>query len=366
MVQDNNSLKPTQPEAFNTLPPTEPVAPVVESNTTSQTPQFQNTPPANPLPQIARQHLDSGLIILQWLTYAFWGWTVLALSVLTGTVLANFIADADTGSFTPYGIAAVLVLLPISFVCDYFYSKREPAKKVGAEVLVMVVHAVIFALFGIGTLIWAVISLVQLATSSDDTSAVQTSLFTALIVAVFYGATFLRTLNPGFAPWIRRFYGIFMVVAVGIIAILGITGPVAYERSTRDDRLVSNELSSLTSSISDYARQNDKLPADLYELNLEDETKQVVDKKLISYKPLGKNTPTNRQNDYSASSPSSLSRLPEVHLYELCATYAKPSKGYNGTKDYDVYGEEDGYQTYISAYSHPAGRVCYKLKTSDY
>ena len=62
-----------------------------------------------------------GIIILQWLTYAFWGWFVLATSLLAVTVLSHFIAHTNDSNFTPYAIAAVLVLLPLSFVCNFFY-----------------------------------------------------------------------------------------------------------------------------------------------------------------------------------------------------------------------------------------------------
>jgi hypothetical protein len=348
-----------------------------ENNSSNQVQDFSSQPPSPPLPPAptptaapvaapahVKEPVNAGLIILQWLTYAFWGWTVLALSVLTGTVIANFVAGADTGSFTPYGIAAVLVLLPISYACDYVFSKKEPQKKVGAEILVMVIHAVIFALFGIGSLIVAVVAVVQLLTSSGDSSGVQATLYTALIVTGFYGITFLRTLNPGIAPWIRRFYGITMVISVGIIAILGIVGPVAQERTTRDDRLISAELSGVSTAINDYVGSNGKLPSDLGALSLSGDTKQVIDRKLVTYKPETTNYST-QSTQITKPSTSIALRANPAYRYQLCVTYKKASPGYGKYSRGNNFSD-DGYSTYLSSYDHPGGEYCYKLKTSDY
>ncbi|MGH7250207.1 MAG: hypothetical protein ACREGC_04480, partial [Minisyncoccia bacterium] len=143
-------LAPTPAQQPATPPPT-PVAQEYKPPGTTNTSPVHNLNTPN-------------VIVMQWLTYAFWGWTALSLSILTGIVLANFINKADMGSFTPYAIAAVLVLLPISFVCDYFYSKHEPGKNTGSAMVVMVIHAVLFALFGVGALIGIVFSLVQFMT----------------------------------------------------------------------------------------------------------------------------------------------------------------------------------------------------------
>ena len=315
--------------------------------------------PAQP-PVVATVATNPGLIILQWLTYAFWGWTVLALSILTASVIASFIAGADTSAFTPYGIAAVLVLLPISYVCDSFYSKREPQKKVGVEVLVMVVHAVIFALFGIGSLIAAVFAVVQLATSSSDSASIIATLVTALIIAAYYGLTFIRTLNPAIIPWMRRFFKIIMLISVGIIALLGLIGPVAKERTTRDDKLISSELSLVSSSIDNYASTNDKLPTDLNTLKLGKDAKLLISKELVTYKPETASTST---LDLSTGVDSLYAK--SVYRYQLCVNYKKESVDYGRYSVYNSY-EQDGYATSPSTYDHPAGAVCYKLKTSSY
>src|SRR5680860_463031 len=94
-----------------------------------------------------------GIIVLQWLTYAFWGLTVFATSLLSASVIAYFITPTNNNDFSAYATAAVLVLLPISVICDIFYSKQEPEHKTGASSIIMIIHAVFFALFSIGALI---------------------------------------------------------------------------------------------------------------------------------------------------------------------------------------------------------------------
>lgn len=86
-----------------------------------------NTQPSNPpsnsenvlstAQQLSSQSVDANqfngndkitALILEWLTYAFWWWTVLGLSILVGITVSYFVANADTYSFTPYGVAAMV------------------------------------------------------------------------------------------------------------------------------------------------------------------------------------------------------------------------------------------------------------------
>jgi hypothetical protein len=324
--------------------------------------------PAPAAPQPTRHTpVNAGLVVLQWLTYAFWGWTVLALSVLTSMVVANFINDTSVGSGTAYGIAAVLVLLPISYICDHFYSKREPARKTGPETLVMVIHAVLFALFGIGALIVGVFSIVSLLTSNTDTKDTITVLICSLIITAYYGATFLRALNPIKFGWIKNRYKLVMLVSVSIIIVLGIAGPVARERQLRDDRLIENSLNTVSDAITNYASSNKKLPDNLEAIGItNDNAKQLIDRKLVEYKPEGSVTSYKLGEDSPITRPgSSPQQSRQVFRYQLCVTFKEESNDYSR---YDNLNgpDDDGYSSYLSVYYHPAGRQCYKLKTSDY
>jgi type II secretory pathway pseudopilin PulG len=336
--------------------------------------------PIQPAPQVAqvpvadipKESHNAGNIVLQWLTYAFWGWTVLATSILVATVLANLISKSETGGFMPYGIAAVLVLLPISVVCDVFYSKQEPLKKTGAASIVMVIHAVLFALFGIGSLITAVISLVMMFTNSSDSSGTQTALFSALIIFILYVMTFLRTINPPQIPLIRRLYPIFMVGVVGIIAIMGVVGPLANAHKTKDDKLIENNVSSIQSEIEHYVGTKDALPTSLDSLSLVDDEAKAAE--LIEYKPntkAPKTTPLASSTYYQTTSDLSTNQktVNKTFYYQLCVTYKEKSSGYHAYDSYSSDTEDsDGYANYVSSYSHPAGRVCYKLssQTNNY
>ncbi len=374
---DNNPQPEPNNQVPNVAPPqqfasTEPsAAPITPSSPPQQPAQpYALTSNVSPDQPAAQPPTSSGLIVLQWLTYAFWGWTVLAMSILTTTVLANLISNADTGGFMPYGIAAVLVLLPIAIVCDVFYSKQEPAKKAGAASLVMIIHAVIFALFGIGALIGIVISLVTMFTSSGDSSNQQVALLSTMIVTVLYAATFMRTINPQKTPWVRRFFPIFMAVVVGIISIMAIVGPVANARLTRTDRLITENLSDVQRGVSNYYTENNKLPEDLDSIGLKGDAKQLVDDNLVIYKPDTKpaTTETDRYSStyYSSSSTSTANaKTTKTSYYQLCATYKKSNER-NGNSYESSSRNSNEYQSYVSAYTHPEGEVCYKLKTSPY
>ena len=359
-------LEPNPPAPENPLPspaPPEAVAPAAPAPAPAAmfAPQPNyNQPPQPAVAAAEHQHTNAGIIVLEWLTYAFWGWTVLGMSILTATVISSFLNDSDTSDFAPYAIAAVLVLLPISIATDLIYAKREPVKKTGAAAIVMVIHAVIFALFGIGSLIAAVISVITMFTSTSSSHASEVALFSAIIIFILYGVTFLRTLLPAKFPWLRRGFILFMVGVVGLIAILGIVGPVAKARSVRTDKLIEQNLPSLSTAINSYATKNNRLPSDLNALDVSGtDAKLLVDRNLVTYK---QDSAPLSANDYSnlTDTNQTFSNTSTTYYYELCVTYKKATN-----KTYPDYGagSSDGYDTYITTYSHKAGYTCYKAKT---
>lgn len=304
-----------------------------------------------------------GIVILQWLTYAFWGWTALALTWLTGSVMYTLVADSDTGSFIVYALASVLVLLPVSFICDKIYSQNEPSRKTGAATIVMVIHAVIFALFSIGMLVSSVFAIVSLLTSESDSGGTQAALYTTLIMGIVYAALFIRTLNPPQFPFVRKIFWIFIVSLIGMMVLVSILGPISKERSLRNDKLIENNLSYVVNGISDYSSDNNKLPEDLSSIYIDGDAKKLIDLNLVKYNPEEKTTkasPNSLQNTNDLTT-NNYSR--EVFYYSLCVNYDKDKKS-----SYRSYSrkDSDGYTDYIDVYEHPAGQVCYKLKTPDY
>jgi type II secretory pathway pseudopilin PulG len=330
-MHDQQSEKDLQ-NGSNPAPTDSSIAPqLVQSNTASQNSMHP------------KEAQNSGIIILQWLTYAFWGWTVLAMSVLVSTVMSHFIADTEVGDFIAYPIASVVVLLPLSIICDVFYRKKEPLKKTGPSSLVMVIHAVLFALFGIGSLIVAVFCFVALFLSNSDTTGTRVALFSALIISVLYGATFLRTLNPARLPWARRYYIFFVGVITVVFCILGIVGPAVSARATRDDKLLENNLRDIENAVDDYASENNRLPQSLDDLELENEAKDIRDRNLVTYKANTKAASTTTRQ--------------QVFYYQLCAKFVEKSKYYSRSNSSNTY------VSYGYYYNHDKGEQCFKLST---
>lgn len=306
----------------------------------------------------AHKQASAGHIVLQWLTYVFWGWTILGLVWLMVIVLGNAVTGNDTSGMVPYAIAASLVLLPISVVCDVFYSRHELRKKTGASMVVMIIHAVIFALFGIGALISGILLAIELfiGTSSGSGSWTTVWLYSFLASAVVYALTFLRTLNPFHSFKIGRWYTIFMVLVVGAFIALGVVGPLAQARITKDDRRIETNLSVISSAVERYTQDKKALPTNLSQIDLSGspDAGALISDNLVTYRPEGsvKSTNTFRQDRATAHDTD--------YRYQLCVTYKKASadryaSSYNSGEEYD---------SYPSVGNHPAGEVCYKLKTT--
>lgn len=189
-------------------------------------PSYSPVPPVPPTqPPAAHELTNPVTIILQWLTYAFWGWTVLNLSMLTYVVIGQLLNQHTASNFNYYVCAALIILLPCAVVCDYFYSKREPQKKVNAAMVVMVIHAVLFAIIGIGSVLFAAFSFVRIFTSSTSKGIWVAALISSLVIGIYYALTFIRTLNFAKIPSIAKTYKIVMAVLVIIFLILGFTKP---------------------------------------------------------------------------------------------------------------------------------------------
>jgi hypothetical protein len=293
------------------------------------------------------------LIVLQWLAYAFWGWTILAVIWLGYIVLANMLTNTDLTSAIPYAIASTLVLLPLSFVVDAFYGRKETTKKTGPAIIVMVIHAVLFALFGIGTLISAVFVVIQLAINSSGDNGIQLSILLTLFLST--------VLYPLPKVPIARIYKYVMAAIIGVLVVLAFVGPVAKSVQTKDDRDIANGISYVATGVNDYVEQHSELPKSLSDLRLNDDAKLIVDKGFVTYKPEGvveKVNESGRADDSLAAV-----GVDKIHRYQLCVTYKEENKG-NGSYGYSR--SQDGYEEYLSVYDHPAGEVCYKLQSTVY
>jgi hypothetical protein len=317
---------------------------------------------------------SAGTVVLQWLTYAFWGWLIVGVAYLVSITATFTLAGEQLGTdiLTPiaYGIAAVLVLLPVALLCDIFYSQQEVERKKGASSVVMIIHAVLFALFGIGTLITIAFSLVNMILSGYHSSA-QAVLITACVMFVLYFLVLVRTVKPFMAKKLRLIFWIVMAVVVIGACTWGIVGPAAAAARTKEDRDVSQALTSVNGAIASYTSSKQKLPKDIeaaikaqgvYEGSDEATIRDLVKKNLISYTPnIPGPTTTELDDIFAPNSPTS-----KTYYYELCGTYKFDGRG-------DSYGgrsypstESDGFTSYLDVSSHTGGKNCYKLKASSY
>jgi hypothetical protein len=295
---------------------------------------------------------NTGLLILQWLTYAFWGWTIFFTSMLASNVLSHYMTQGNDDISSLYVVSGVLLLLPISVLCNWLYTKQEPVKKVGAASLILIIHAVLFALFSIGALTVVIFSLLQLLINSGDTSSIQITLYSGIIVASLYSILFLRTINPEYPRFGQKYFLATMVTFIGTALIFGFVGPVNSALVTRDDRLIDNNLYQIQSEIDSYVMQNKQLPDSLEKLKLSGDTKIIVDRELLTYMP----------NEKSPIVKEDIT----TYYYQLCATYVKANIVVDSYSSPSIYNEstkdEDGYSPYQD-FDHPAGEYCYKLSS---
>lgn len=342
-----------------------PIPDEVKSVVESQ-PSAQPTPPStvSEVPQAHKSQADAVTLVLQWLTYAFWGWFALAMLWLSAVVYAFLVVGSDSNDWTgavSYPIASVLVLLVVAAVVDFFYRRREPAKKEGFATAVMVIHTVIFALCGIGALVAAVFAGINLVLSETPSASngIRVALFTALTMVPVY--TLLIARATLVAKWRRipMLTTIILSVGAAVFIGIGVFGPVMKSVVTRQDRQVSSALNSILYAVNSYDQENDKLPESLNGLDFNtydntdtDTIKNLLAKGVITYKPNTKQgTKPSAQDTYSTRT---------VHYYQLCATFTSAQ-----TSPYTAYSSTS-YSESISTQYHKKGEQCYNVKTNSY
>lgn len=352
-VVNNEVVQPVQVE-------TPPIVPV-PAPTLPPTPVLEPVPgtPNNIVAEPPKKVNNPGVIVLQWLVYAFWGWTVLAMCIMTWAIISYYMDGLNISDGALYGVAALLVLLPLSLGCDIFYHKVEPESKTGVASVIMIIHSVIFALFGIGALISAVLSGVNLLIGTSTVGVVNT-LLTSLIVFGVYLLVFLRTILPKKIAIVRTVFLATTTISIVIICIASFAGPIASKKLLQYDAKLDTGLNEVADGIESYVDDNYKLPSRLSDIDVTDATaNDVVDQGLISYTQKG----------------DSLIDGNETFYYQLCVTYKASTNGYAArettigriqAKATTARLMDDEYSTYLSTYSHPAGEKCYKMKVIEY
>ncbi len=301
------------------------------------------------------QTSTAGTLVLQWLTYAFWGWFIAALTWLIGVLFTNALLGEPVSTVIPYAIAATIVLFPLAFVCDFFYRKHEPLRKTGAAMVIMLIHAVIFALIAIGALILAVFTGLNSIINATDDSADVTSVivYTAGSAAVLYGLAFLRTLNPFKQRLGAIIYGWGMLGLTIILLIAAALGPVVQSIATRGDRAIEDSLGTIHYGVQNYVYKNNKLPANLGDISVaSDQAEKLIAENKVSY--IAEDTVE------TLSYPTT-----KTYRYQLCVNYDQKADGGKYQDTYNDWDESGEYATYPQTTPHDAGRVCYKLSIRE-
>ena len=170
VVEANDEQQPNAQPDVPAAPASRPVAATTTTDTAADTSQ---KPKGN----------AAGILVLQWVTYAFWGWFALAILWLSALTFGYFITGNDSqswGAALAYPLASVVVMLIIAQVADLFYVKHEPERKTGGSSVIMLIHAVLFVLLTVASLIVAVFSLINMSINSDPVSGINGPVITLL------------------------------------------------------------------------------------------------------------------------------------------------------------------------------------------
>jgi len=353
-----------------------PEVPVIPSEPVVSPPEVIPVPVAPIAPVAAPAvptHSTGGTMVLQWLSYAFWGWFGVAMSWLSGVTIAYSISgnSSDLTGALAYPLASVIVMFLLAVAADLFYARREPAQKSGGANAIMLVHVVLFVLIAVGAAVTALFSLISMALNTDPTSGTDGQViaaWTSLVVIVIFGLTAVRAMFGGRKKKIRIIHwAVMTALALGMIGA-SLFGPVVGAQLTKDDRIIEEGLPTLSTTINQYVTDKDKLPATLADANEASSSStaastSLVTRNIVKYTPNVKAATT---DDYYNSGTTSKSlSFQKTYYYELCVTY-KAAKKASGLY-YDTSSVSSGkYTSYLSISSHPKGEVCYKLSTDNY
>lgn len=361
---------------------------VTTSQPGASVPKSNDVKTTTPHPAPTKEH-NGGLLVLQWLTYAFWFFFGVSLCILAGVVINYFVADHQSivwADKLAYPLASVIVMLGISLVADWFYTKHEPLRKTGASNVIMLLHAVPLVLVAIGSLVTMVFALFTMMLNADPVTGIDGPIqvfLVSMIAAVVFGLAAYRIVFGGRRRLARKIpWVVFVVLSLAAI-VAAFVGPVAESNRTKQDRLIEQALPTLSGDIRNYYTQNKKLPATLQDVTHEADSsaqavQRLIDSKLVTYKPnslpaSGGNVLTPGDDD-KVSYTSQLDTSKKSY-YQLCTTYQTEKKseynyettrGASYTSGLSAGVASDYRYDYMPTIgAHPAGDVCYNLYVAE-
>jgi type II secretory pathway pseudopilin PulG len=316
-------------------------------------------------------------LVWQWVTYGMWEWTLISLATLLITTL-NYYFNNSSGStdysFTIYILATMLCLLPLAFIANLIYSKREVNPKHGFSAVLMVLNAVIVFLAAVAGLITFVVSVLSLFTSAEPSTTTNIVIVSSLIVLVLNAMLFIRIINPAPLAWFSKAFPYIVIAVAGLAVVVAVVGPFKSQVSNRQDGLIESNLNTVNEDIQTYVNDNSMLPTSLSQLDFSGDqgAQQLVTSNLVSYqttgtadvsKPTGTNTSTSNANGTFTTTPDTVQS--SVLTYKLCVTF-KSVKG-SPTAASQSFSSSTNQTTLLDEveFSHPAGRQCYNLTATS-
>lgn len=290
--------------------------------------------------------------VWQWLCYSLWELALISVAAALGTSLSYFfIIKIDNYGFAIALLGAMITLVPLAIVMDFFYRRRETIAKRGFPAVVMGIHSVGAFILSLFALIWIVtFALVRWVDSAALDNPKAIGLLGAILVLLFNVALFVRITDTKLAPLTRRIFpGATATLSVLALALL-LLGPIKHLSEVKSDIKIDRGLPTVDTAVMDYETSHSKLPPNLAVLttdsasfsDLNDEGKYLISHDLISYKA---NTSAPTKADPTSS---------QTFYYQLCATY----HGTSGTPAGGTMGE-----TALNSGDHPTGFTCYHLNS---
>lgn len=289
-------------------------------------------------------------VVLQWLCYVFWFWTLLIISIILSSVLSYFLIDRFDPTWLTYVSSSLLILLPAAYVTDHYYSKVEPSKKHGFAAVVMVVNAVIACVAVVASLITLMVTLVGLAIDTGSTDSKLVIIISSLIVASMSLLFFLRIIKVDRLRGMNRNFTRIISGIVALTLTLVIVGPLINAAQRKNDRFIEENYYSVRRQISNYVTENNRLPNSFDDVGFTDNAKKVVETGRLTYEK-GEKVSSEESSIYTSTA-----RTRSEFFYTICVVW-----DYEKESPAIYYSDADDFRGY-----HDSGTECYEETTYTY
>ena len=303
---------------------------------------------------------SAGIITLEWLTYVFWGLASLALNILVSLVVSYYVVEQGITASEPvaYAVAASLILIPIAFVTDVIFSKREDSLKSTASSIARIVFSIIYALVALGGLVSLVFISINYLLNGFMGEEVWVAVATSLTVFLAYLLLFIRVARPNFITSMRTMYRWLIALVIVIVCALAISGPVVNAFKTRQDRSIRSSMELIVNSISDNVSSGKSLPSNIneavstvpqpmYSKSQSENTLDFANRGLITYEP------NSRQVSTTVDS--------RTYFYQICGVFEYETVSGTSSATPVQTTSAGGYSTYLDFGSIKKGKNCYGI-----